>query len=135
MMLNDYYNWPAYQDAFGFCSLGTIDNHVACGFYMCKYITKDQSRMVSDVGLHSYYVSQGLNSAVKHIDFYGRDPSVDALLVNKYDFCATGMTHVKHGFDWTFALDLTNHEPLFQQEKAVDTYEAYEQMVLNCFDL
>ena len=36
---------------------------------------------------------KGLNVAEKHVDFFGRDPEIDRLLVNKYEFCSTGMTH------------------------------------------
>ena len=138
---NGYYNWPAYQERFGFCSLGAIDDPVACGFYVSKYISKEQSRMVSSVGLHLYYCSQGLNGAVKHIDFFGRDPAIDALLVNKYDFCATGMTHVKDGCDWTFALDLAALVPIVLSgaddvsaaELEADKFYAYEQIAFDCF--
>ena len=102
---SNYFNWVAYQKKFGFCSLGKIVNPVAAGFYITKYITKEQDRMVSQVGLHSYYVSRGLAGATKHIDFYGRDPEIDKLLVNKYEFCSTGMTHTKQNLDWTFCLE------------------------------
>lgn len=103
-----YYNWPAYQEKFGFCSLGRIKNPTAAGFYITKYISKDKEQMVQEVGLNSYYWSQGLNRAEKFVDFYGRDPMIDRLLVNKYDFCATGMTHLKDGIDWELKiLDVT----------------------------
>lgn len=95
-----YYNWPAYQKKFGYCSLGPIRNPTAAGFYVTKYISKDKEAMVSQVGLNSYYWSQGLNTAQKFVDFYGRDPLIDNLLVNKYEFCATGMTHLKDEVDW-----------------------------------
>lgn len=144
---NGYYNWTAYQEKFGFCSLGKIRNPVAAGFYITKYITKDQDKMVSDVGLHSYYVSRGLAGATKHVDFFGRDPWIDKLLVNKYDFCSTGMTHVKHGLDWTFLLeyeDFSQFEPLNfgavaehgQQDPAeaeADDYFQFEQLALDLY--
>lgn len=68
--------------------------------------------MVKGVGLHSYYVSRGLNGATKHLDFCGRDPDIDSLLVNKYDFCSTGMTHVKDKCDWTFCMDFVDFAQL-----------------------
>lgn len=137
-----YFNWNAYQEKFGYCSLGKIKDPVAAGFYITKYITKDQDRMVKDVGLHSYYVSRGLQGATKHVDFYGRDPFVDSLLVNKYDFCATGMTHVKDRLDWTFGMefvDFTQLAPLpmdvdpsgdvvHPAQIEADTYYEFEQM-------
>lgn len=100
-----YYNWPGYQQRFGFCSLGKIKDPVACGFYITKYITKDLNNMVKGVGLHTYYVSRGLQAATKHLDFYDRDPFVDSILVNKGEFCATGFTHVRDGLDWSFLLE------------------------------
>lgn len=142
---NNYYNWTAYQEKFGFCSFGKLRNPVAAGFYITKYITKEKDRMVQDVGLHTYYVSRGLAGATKHVDFYGRDPFIDSLLQNKYDFCATGMTHVKHHLDWTFCLDLVDSsilEPLDLAAVAsagevdpalqeADDYYQFEQMMIN----
>lgn len=140
---SEYLNWMEYMEKFGFCSFGKIQNHVAAGFYITKYITKDNDRMVQDVGLHSYYASRGLQGATKHLDFYGRDPVIDKLLVNKYDFCATGMTHVKHNLDWSFCMefvDITDLEPLelspaYESEKTsseveADSYYEFEQLVL-----
>lgn len=133
---NDYYNWPAYQENFGFCSLGRIRVPVAAGFYITKYITKEHDRMVSAVGLHSYYCSQGLNRAVKHLDYFGRDPYLEMLLVNKYDYCATGMTHLEDGLDWTFGFDLVPFcelKPLdlTEPELEADGYYEFEQLVLD----
>lgn len=117
-----YYNWPAYQSRFGFCSLGKIKDPIACGFYITKYITKDRSSMVQDVGLHTYYLSRGLQSATKHLDFFDRDPFVDSLLVYKGQFCATGFTHVRDHLDWTFLLeyDLSPLEQLRFVESELD---------------
>lgn len=100
LIQSGYFNWPAYQKKFGFCSLGRIRNPAGAGFYVTKYITKEKSAMVSAVGLNSYYSSQGLNVARKYVDFYGRDIHLDALLSNKYDFCATGMTSPRDPVDW-----------------------------------
>lgn len=140
---SDYFNWPAYQKNFGFCSFGRIKNSVAAGFYITKYITKDNDRMVKDVGLHSYYVSRGLQGATKHLDFYGRDPEIDMLLVNKYEFCATGMTHLCDDLDWTFCcefidfkylkpLPLASYDTIDKTapELEADSYYDFEQIVL-----
>ena len=139
---SQYRNWPAYQEKFGFCSFGRINNPVACGFYITKYITKDNDRMVKELGLHSYYSSRGLNTAEKHVDFFGRDPEIDRLLVNKYDFCSTGMTHVRDGCDWTFCMnyvDFGSLDPLafadYGEEKSpaeeeADEYYNFEQLTL-----
>ena len=140
LRFSKYLNWPAYMEKFGFCSFGKIVNPVAAGFYITKYITKDNDRMVKEVGLHSYYSSKGLNTAEKHVDFFGRDPEIDRLLVNKYEFCSTGMTHVKQEYDWTFCqnfIDFGSLDPIefnaYSEEKTpaeqeADDYYAFEQL-------
>ena len=142
LRFSNYMNWPAYQKKFGFCSLGKIKNPVAAGFYITKYITKDNDRMVKEVGLHSYYTSKGLNVAEKHVDFFGRDPEIDRLLVNKYEFCSTGMTHIRDNCDWTFCqnyIDFASLDPLeitgCSDEKSpaeleADSYYDFEQMTI-----
>lgn len=139
---SNYMNWPAYMEKFGFCSFGRIVNPVAAGFYITKYITKDNDRMVKQIGLHSYYASRNLNKAEKHVDFFGRDPEIDRLLVNKYEFCSTGMTHIRDGKDWTFCqeyIDFGSLDPIefadYGEEKTppemeADAYYAFEQMIL-----
>lgn len=139
---SNYMNWTAYQEKFGFCSLGRIKNPVACGFYITKYITKDNDSMVKQVGLHSYYASRGLNGATKHVDFFGRDPEIDRLLVNKYDFCSTGMTHIRDGCDWTFCMnymDFGSLDPLefsacgeekTPPEAEAEEYYTFEQLII-----
>lgn len=109
---SSYFDWPAYRDKFGYCSLGIIKSHVGSAFYVTKYITKDSSRNVSDVGSHLYYASRGLNMATKHVDFVGRSAVLDSLLVNKYDFCATGFTKVSDNLDWTFCLEFLDSSEL-----------------------
>lgn len=141
---SDFLNWPAYQEKFGFCSFGPLRNPVAAGFYVTKYVTKENGDMVQQVGLHSYYCSKGLLGATKHIDFYGRDPLIDSLLTNKYDFCATGMTQLSDCLDWTFCfefMDFSLLEPLnletydqsvkTEPELEADSYFDFEQLVLS----
>lgn len=130
---SEYLNWPAYQSKYGFCSLGSIRNPVACSYYITKYITKDIGTLVSDLGAHVYYASHGLQRSSKHIDFVGRDPALDRLLVNRYDFCATGMTHVDDGCDWTFCLeygDFSEVLPLDLADVQCEEFEAFEQLSL-----
>ena len=95
--------------------------------------------MVKEVGLHSYYSSRGLNVAEKHVDFFGRDPEIDRLLVNKYEFCSTGMTHIRDNCDWTFCMnyvDFASLDPLpmwesneekMPAEIEADNYYNFEQ--------
>ena len=144
---NDYYNWTAYQNKFGFCSFGKIEDRVACGFYITKYITKDMQDAAIGVGLHSYYASRPLNRAFKHGEIYGATSAFDKWLTNHYDFCDTGMTHVKDGCDWTFGFEYMDHEMLeavsFDDPAAapeVDTYfdvihEVLEQQTIEGFVL
>lgn len=96
---SDYLNWSPFQKSFGYCSVGPIKNHQAASMYVSKYITKDLMRCVSACGKHIYWASQGLNRPVKFGDFYDRSTYIDSLLVNKYEFCATGF--VMPGEGWT----------------------------------
>ena len=57
------FNWPAYAERFGFCDLEPIRDADAVSKYVTKYITKDMSRCVTEVGAHTYYCSKGLNRA------------------------------------------------------------------------
>lgn len=124
LISQEYYNWPAYQEKFGFCSLAPIKNPTAAGFYITKYISKDKECMVQKVGLNSYYCSQGLNVAQKFVDFFGRDPMIDRLLVNKYEFCATGMTHLRDGVDWELrTMDIV-------ESAAYHDFRCFEPLVL-----
>ena len=103
---SDYFNWPLYQEKFGFCSLGPIHDPVACSFYVTKYITKDMSRCVSQVGKHLYWASRPLQKANKFGSFVNRDPYIDSFLRNKYDFCATGLVQPRAGWDSFVAGDI-----------------------------
>lgn len=139
LVYGDYLDWPDYRKKFGFCSFGKIKDPVATGFYVTKYLTKDQSSMVSDVGLHLYYCSKGLNRAEFHGDIYGYCAALDTFLTNHYDFCDTGMTHVKDNLDWSFGLEymamesLEFDKPAAVDQTAVDDYMEAVQSVLEGF--
>lgn len=139
LVFSDYYNWLAYQEKFGFCSFGRIRNPVATGFYVTKYLTKDMSNLVSQVGLHLYYCSQGLARASRHGDIYGYCGYLDKFLTNDYEFCSTGMTHVDDGLGWDFALEYMSIDSLddvYTPEvcsQEVDTYMEAVQMALDGF--
>ena len=135
-----YLNWTAYQKKFGFCSFGRIRDPVACGFYTTKYLNKEIGQHVSNVGKHLYWASRPLERSVKHGDIYGHCSYLDGFLTNRYDFCDTGMTHVKDNLDWTFAMEYMLLEPLefsdpvdHAPENEVDTYMDAVQMVLDGF--
>lgn len=103
---SDYLNWPAYFRRFGQCSLGPLMSQVAASFYVTKYITKDQSRCVSECGKHMYWASKPLNRPVKFGEFFDRSGYIDSLLVNKYEFCATGFVMPNEGWDSELAAEL-----------------------------
>lgn len=115
-----FFDWPAYREKFGWCSFGFIKNPVAAAFYIVKYLTKDQSRLVTDVGMHLYYCTQGLQRAELHSEIFGLCGYLDQFLEHHYDFCDVGMTKVKDGCDWSFALEYSSVEPLFVDSSASD---------------
>lgn len=135
-----FFNWPDYQKKFGFCSLGRIRNKVATGFYISKYITKQIDDCKLPPNAHAYYCSSGLNRAVLHGDIYGHVESLEKYLTHDYDFCRTGMTHVKDGLTWDFALQYMDYDCMFSLdysdpiiEAEVDHYWSYTQAALEGF--
>ena len=57
------YDWSGYRNKFGFCVLEPVESPTAAAFYVTKYVTKDNSRNVQQMGGHLYYASQGLHRA------------------------------------------------------------------------
>lgn len=57
------YYWGFYERRFGYNIFEVIRNKKASVLYMCKYLTKDISHNVKELGNHLYYCSQGLNKA------------------------------------------------------------------------
>lgn len=70
--LKGYYNWPAYQDKFGFCSFGPVKHRERVAKYILKYINKNlyQAQALA-LNQNLYYCSKGLNEAqiIKKGDF------------------------------------------------------------------
>jgi len=58
-----YYHWLPYHKKFGYMSLGDIKDDVKASFYIRKYISKTMLENNFELGVHSYYASQGLNGA------------------------------------------------------------------------
>lgn len=140
LVAGGFYNWVDYQKKFGFCSFGAIKDPVATGFYVTKYLTKDMSDHVSQVGLHLYYCSKGLERSNHHGDIYGHCAYLDGFLEHHHEFCDTGMTHVKDGLGWDFALEYMDIQPLDDfsvcQDKdswGVDDYMEATQLALDGF--
>lgn len=90
----DYYNWPTYQQRFGFCSFGRIRDNIACAHYTTKYISKSFMGDARKVGLNLYYCSHGLNRATLAGDVYGPCSALDGMLQHHYEFCSTGFVRV-----------------------------------------
>lgn len=111
---SSYLNWSLYQNTFGNCSFGPIRDPIASGFYMTKYITKDLANCVQDVGKHLYYASQGLNRSIKLGSMLVRSDYLDSLLVNKYEYCATGMVQPGEGWYSDFVYDMLESFPVPQ---------------------
>lgn len=60
-----YMDWQPYREKFGFISIDRIRSQEGASKYITKYISKDLSDAVQDLGAHMYYCSQGLNRAVE----------------------------------------------------------------------
>lgn len=69
------YNFPEYERRFGYNIFEPIRNKKASVLYMCKYLTKNLSRNVTELGNHLYYCSKGLKKAeiVKEGQFLDSD--------------------------------------------------------------
>lgn len=140
LVAGGYLNWQDYQKKFGFCSFGEIKNKVAAGFYVSKYISKQLQNDTMGVGLHLYYPSRGLNRSTLHGDVYGNCQYLDKFLTNHYEFCSTGMTALKDGVSWAFAMEYMDFEMLesfavsdLEEIPEVDTYMEAVQQVLDGF--
>ena len=74
-------------------------------YYITKYISKDLSSRRDEVGKHLYYCSRGLKVAEKLCEIYYRMPELDALCVNDFEYCSSGM--ITNG-DWVFAAEMVD---------------------------
>lgn len=57
------YSFPEYENRFGYNLFEPIRSKKASALYMSKYLTKDISRNVKELGNHLYYCSKGLKKA------------------------------------------------------------------------
>lgn len=60
---NPYVHWLPYFKKFGFMSMGEIQDDIGASFYIRKYISKTMLQNNFELGLHSYYSSNGLKGA------------------------------------------------------------------------
>lgn len=90
------YNWSAYADRFGYVTLEPIRSKEKAVSYITKYITKDLSCSVCQLGSHLYFASQGLKRAVE----VKRGKLTTALEPDfSNDFCSVNY------FDYNFSTD------------------------------
>lgn len=73
------YSFPEYEKRFGYNLFEPIRSKKASALYMSKYLTKDISRNVKDLGNHLYYCSKGLKKAeiIKQGQFLDSDFNFD----------------------------------------------------------
>lgn len=141
LVKGDYLNWTPYSQKFGFCSLNRVKNPVSCAFYCTKYITKDNTMLVDEVGMHKYSASRPLLRPDKYAEFYTRSPEIDRLLTSKNEYCATGFVLPKHDVSWADFVALDDSPIDFSSMNPLDAYDdaraeaerfyEYEQMALN----
>lgn len=62
---NGYLTWTEYDKRFGYMSMSKIQDKEKCSSYALKYMTKDSSKNVSELGAHLYYASQKLKVATQ----------------------------------------------------------------------
>lgn len=94
-----YLNWPDYQQKFGFCSMGAINNPEAAANYITKYITEDFGRCAVQFGGHLYRCSIGLARALPMGYVYQSYIALDAFLDHDAMFCSSGWVR---DVDWSF---------------------------------
>lgn len=94
-----YLNFPLLQRKVGFCSLGAVKSPVGVGFYVAKYVTKQNAR--SGFYEHLYYVSRGLKTARPVADCYTYDHTLESALEFENDFCSCGWVR---DADFTFPM-------------------------------
>lgn len=78
------FTFPEYEKRFGFCIFEPIKSKKQSALYMTKYLTKDISRNVTDLGCHLYYCSRSLKKAeiIKQGCFLDNDYEFD--FTNEY---------------------------------------------------
>jgi hypothetical protein len=60
---NGYLGWLEYEKRFGYISFSKVKDKDRVSNYIVKYLTKDVDKNVSELGLHLYYASKGLQKA------------------------------------------------------------------------
>ena len=97
-----YLNWSAYQDKFGFCSLGKLRDPFACAFYIRKYISKGFADEEFERNEHMYFASLGLTRRSHVSDYFSYSDELESCLSNYTPWCETGYVQ---GKPWHFGFD------------------------------
>lgn len=101
-----YLNWVEASKKFGYCSLGRIKSPIKSAFYMSKYMTKDNDRLVTDKSQKLFRCSTGLSRKRKLGDHIMRDDRLDSLLTHHYKFVSLGITKQSQRLEWSDILSL-----------------------------
>lgn len=78
---NGYLDWTSYSKRFGYMSLSPIRSLEKVSSYIQKYITKDLSNTVTQLGGHTFYASKGLK---------------------RPDTVFIGIANLRHGVEWDY---------------------------------
>ena len=97
------------QDKFGFNTFEPVNNRQAVAKYVTKYIGKNLSRSVTDVGAHLYYHSRGLNEKERIAEgtIY-RDCSIplsssyenEKIIIREYEFTEENLAKLQQCFKY-----------------------------------
>ena len=81
------YEFIPYTEKFGFNDFERIGDLRRSANYICKYITKDLGRSVTELGLHTYFASKGLKTA-KEIDRGTLKPDINPVFDYENEYFA-----------------------------------------------
>lgn len=133
-----FLNWNAFEKKFGFCSLDSIHNLEDVSGYLTKYISKDMSASVVEVGGHTYFCTRGLRRALPYGSVYGSRVALDCLLERENDFCFTGYVRDVPWHFWLDYMDVSDMDIFSVEDSFVeDILESpeFEQFVLAGFPI
>lgn len=97
-----YLNWPDYQKKFGFCSLGSIKDPVACAFYIRKYIAKGFTQDDFARHEHMFLASVGLQRRQHISDYFTPDSVLESCLDTFNPWVDRGYVY---NMPWYFGFD------------------------------
>lgn len=94
-----YYDvWPEFSDRYGYSSVELVEDPIAVGFYVSKYITKSLANSAELKGFHTYYRSRGLFRAQDIGAVYHESQLLDKFCKFENSFYKFGFSRVD-GFD------------------------------------